>query len=554
MSIEGSRYRTILKLASGGMATVWIGSVRGAFGFRQLVAIKKPHPHILEQPGLRAELMAEARLASLIQHANVVDVRDVCLEDDGSVSLVMDYIEGASLMDLIVAASRKNTRLPPRVVVRVVLDACAGLHAAHELVDERGRGVELVHRDVSPQNILVGTDGIARVADFGVAKFRRHLDSTDRDMVKGKLAYMAPEYLRGETIDRRLDVFAMGVVIWEALCGDRCFRGSNDGETLARIVSHTPSPVSATSPELRVLDDVVAQALAKSPSDRFSSALAFAKAIESSAAAANLVGTSSEVTRSLEDLVGSDFKHRREIVRANLASEPSLPSLLVPTIQKPEVETGPNRNAPVRAAVPLPFAQLSTEAMPTLHNGALSPGVGSSPVLPPRAPSSPNLSADFVAEREAHRRNAATRRTSVRPGFSRAQVVALASFTIAAMLGAVLALLAVTTRGHDAAATIPTRTPSAKSSTRPESSENAQSPSPPSPDPTESPPTVAQPETSAPAYHAPPTPAVAQKGRAGTDTPRQRATPTAAPTPTAGPTTVNPPKSKKSLPPNPYGN
>ena len=332
-----SRYETILKLASGGMATVFIGNVRGALGFRQLVAIKKPHRHLLDDPSFKSELIAEARLASMISHANVVDVRDVEIED-GEISLVMDYIEGASLGDLIVAASRREARLSPRAVVRIVLDACAGLHAAHELVDERGRPVGLVHRDISPQNILVGSDGIARVADFGVAKFaRKNMQSTSEGSLKGKLGYMAPEYVRGENIDRRCDVFAMGVVLWESLLSKRLFRGQNEAETLQRLLEHSPDPPSKTVPELAPLDDVVACALSKNREDRFQNAAAMAAALEASASSAKLVGGHAEVASALKEWVGAAIEERRSLVRAKLANEPSVASLMgVPPIVGPE--------------------------------------------------------------------------------------------------------------------------------------------------------------------------------------------------------------------------
>jgi eukaryotic-like serine/threonine-protein kinase len=268
------------------MATVWIGTVRGALGFRQLVAIKKPHPHLLHDEGFRTELVAEARLASLIHHANVVDVRD-CEIDGESISLVMDYIEGASLGELIVAASKRDELMPVRAAVRIVRDAAAGLHAAHELVDERNRPVGLVHRDISPQNILVGTDGIGRVTDFGVAKFaRKYGESTSEGSLKGKLAYMAPEYVRGEPIDRRFDVFALGVVLWESLTGKRLFRAASEAETLKRLLDHVPPRVSELRPELQPLDDVVACALAKSRDERFQNAAAMGAALETAASAA----------------------------------------------------------------------------------------------------------------------------------------------------------------------------------------------------------------------------------------------------------------------------
>lgn len=338
------RYEALVKLASGGMATVWIGTARGALGFRQLVAIKKPHPHLLEQEGFREELIAEARLASMIRHANVVDVRDV--EEDGtSISLVMDYIEGASLGDLLVAASRREARVPARVAVRIVRDACAGMHAAHELLDEKNRPVGLVHRDISPQNILVGEDGIARVTDFGVAKFaRKNMQSTSAGSLKGKLAYMAPEYLRSEPIDRRFDVFAAGIVLWESLSGQRCFRGDSEAETFRRILEVTPPRLSSIVPALAPLDDVVATALEKSASARFQNAAAMGAALETAATEAGLLASHTEVAATLKELVGPLLADRRERVRAKLAHEPSLASLsgdMVSPLADPAPDTVP---------------------------------------------------------------------------------------------------------------------------------------------------------------------------------------------------------------------
>ena len=251
------------------MATVFLGSLEGALGFRQLVAIKRLHPHLVEDPGFREALLAEARLAAGIHHANVVDVRDVEAVGD-AVQLVMDYIEGASLGELVRACASEGRHLPAGVAVRVVLDACAGLHAAHELTGDTGRALGLVHRDVSPQNVLVGIDGVARVTDFGIAKCIETSDpGTSRESLKGKVGYMAPEYVRGETVDRRVDVFALGVVLWEALCGRRLFRGQSDAETLERVLSATVPPVSEVSPELAPLDAVVARALHRDPALRF---------------------------------------------------------------------------------------------------------------------------------------------------------------------------------------------------------------------------------------------------------------------------------------------
>ena len=315
------RYEALVKLASGGMATVFVGAARGALGFRQLVAIKRPHPHLVEDPGFRDALLAEARVASRIRHANVVDVRDVEVAGD-AIQLVMDYVEGASLGQLILHGARTGARIPPGVAVRVVLDACAGLAAAHDLTDESGAPLGLVHRDVSPQNILVGLDGIARVADFGVAKEARAVRATTTEgALKGKIGYIAPEYIRGLPIDRRADVFAMGVVLWEALAHKRLFRGSNEAEALDLALRGDAPPVSRYAEGAgEALDAVIARAVAKEPDDRFASARDLAEALESAARPAGLVASYDEVARVVRAAVGDELEERRAIVRERLAA------------------------------------------------------------------------------------------------------------------------------------------------------------------------------------------------------------------------------------------
>jgi len=321
---KDARYEILFKLAAGGMATVYVGTARGSMGFRQLVAIKEPHAHLLADPAYRKELVAEARLASLIHHVNVVDVRDVFVAADKKLQLVMDYIEGASLGELLVFANKANERLPARVVLRIVLDACAGLHAAHELVDEKGRAVGLVHRDVSPQNLLIGVDGTTRVSDFGVAKATA-MAATHSGALKGKLAYMSPEYMQGQPIDRRVDVFAIGVVAWEALCGKRLFRGANEVDTAQRILSRDAPRVSSEVANLAPLDDAIATALAKAPEHRFATAQAFASALESCAIP---IASHGEVAEIVKRLAAAHLEERRAYVRDKLASEPGFLSLM----------------------------------------------------------------------------------------------------------------------------------------------------------------------------------------------------------------------------------
>lgn len=395
------RYQPIVKLAAGGMATVFLGTARGALGFRQLVALKRPHPHLLEDPTYRRELVAEARLASLIHHANVVDVRDVEIEGD-EITLVMDYVEGVSLADLLGVAARGGAKVPAPVAVRIVIDACAGLHAAHELVDEKGRAVGLVHRDVSPQNLLVGVDGTTRVADFGVAKATAGRGSTN-EALKGKLAYMAPEYVRNEPIDRRVDVFGLGVVLWEALTYERLFRGEHDADTLRRVLEREAPRISERAPTLGTsLDAVVSMALAKDPSARFQTALAFGNALERAAAAAMRIATSNEVADLVRQLAGHELDARREIVRKKLADEPSLLSFMNGEAPS-EVAALPTRQLAVTVAPPTkPMAN----TLPIDPVAPAAPAHGSTLPLPPR-PSTPSAMPVAPQEPPPARRSAA---------------------------------------------------------------------------------------------------------------------------------------------------
>ena len=198
------------------MATVFLGRILGVGGFQRFVAIKRLHPHLASEQEFVEMFLDEARLAASIHHPNVVPILEVGTSDRGYY-LVMEYIEGDTLARLLARAATSRERIPVPIVIRIVLDTLAGLHAAHELKDDNGQLLELVHRDVSPQNILVGVDGIARITDFGVARAATRLSSTRAGQLKGKLAYMAPEQARGG--DRSID--APTSSRW-ASCSGRC--------------------------------------------------------------------------------------------------------------------------------------------------------------------------------------------------------------------------------------------------------------------------------------------------------------------------------------------
>jgi eukaryotic-like serine/threonine-protein kinase len=317
--LGSSRYELLVKLASGGMATVYVGRIRGAVGFTRLVAIKRAHTHLLEKPAFKQMLVDEARLASHIHHPNVVAVQDV--EEFGNkLHLVMDYVEGASLAELIALGG--GAAIPPRVAVRIALDAAAGLQAAHELTDEDGELLRIVHRDVSPHNILLGVDGMARIADFGIAKFSRSRVKTTTGSLKGKVGYMAPEYIDTGTLDARGDVFSLGVVVWEMFANRRLFRGATEVESLKKILAgDVPALTSVVAWMDPDLDDVLMTALDRSPAQRFATAGAFGKALEAAARGDDLIGSHGEVGAFVKRLVSDQLAARRarinEVVRTN---------------------------------------------------------------------------------------------------------------------------------------------------------------------------------------------------------------------------------------------
>ncbi len=276
-----AHYEVYALLGRGGMASVFMGRLVSTRGFARVVALKQLHQGAADNARLFSLLLDEARLTSRVRHPAIVNVTDVA-ESEGLLYLVMDYVLGETLSDLLQTSTQMKRLLTPSVVVAVVGNVLRGLHAAHEAVDTRGNNLDLVHRDVTPQNIIVGVDGHSRLLDFGIARARGRTNQTQGGVVKGKLAYMAPEYVAGLQVDRRGDIFSAGVVVWEALCGRRLY-GSIQNDKLFREVVQAkfdaPSQVVATLPP--ALDAVLAKALAREPSQRYRSALEFAQALES---------------------------------------------------------------------------------------------------------------------------------------------------------------------------------------------------------------------------------------------------------------------------------
>ena len=274
------RYCLYDEIAAGGMATVHFGRLLGPAGFSRTVAIKQLHPQYARDPEFVAMFLDEARLAARIRHPNVVSTIDVVARD-GELFLVMEYIQGEAFARLLRTTTLEGDKVPPNVASSIVTQALLGLHAAHEALDEKGASLNIVHRDVSPQNILVGVDGVARVLDFGVAKATSRLQITHDGRLKGKLAYMAPEQLLKRPVDRRADVFAAATVLWESLCGERLFAGDDAAAAVAHILEGKVKPPSQVVSGLNsAVDAVVLKGLAKDPEQRYQTAKEMAQALE----------------------------------------------------------------------------------------------------------------------------------------------------------------------------------------------------------------------------------------------------------------------------------
>ncbi len=316
-------------IAVGGMATVYYGRLLGPVGFSRTVAIKRLHPQFASDTEFVAMFLDEARLAARIRHPNVVATLDV-VATGGEVLLVMDYVPGESLARLIRAVKAEGRLVPPGVAVAILSGALRGLSAAHDATSELGEPLGIVHRDVSPQNILVGTDGQGHVLDFGVAKAVGRSQTTRDGKLKGKLPYMAPEQLRGDVVDRRTDVFAAAAVLWEVLTARRLFGGDNEGAVVTQILGGVVPPPSTAIPAeevdavaaARLLDPVVQRGLSVDPDRRFASCHEMAAALEAAVAPASLTDVAAWVTRVAKDVLSSRARHIAEI-ESSSASPPA---------------------------------------------------------------------------------------------------------------------------------------------------------------------------------------------------------------------------------------
>jgi eukaryotic-like serine/threonine-protein kinase len=270
----------LLDLAKGGMGTVELG-LRREGGFRRLYAVKRLHPHLLDDEDLRAMFVDEARIAGLLRHANVVSVLDVG-EDEQGPFLVMDYVDGITLSAIILRHASQEQLLPVQLCARIGAEIARGLAVAHELVGHDGQLLNIVHRDVSPQNVLVGFDGSVRLADFGIARaLGRSSKLTESGVIKGKIGYQAPEQLRFEEASARSDLFALGVVLHELLSGKRLYKSTPDQSAPLRILQEPPPDIGDERSDVPpALTELLFELLAKRREDRPESAAVVAARLD----------------------------------------------------------------------------------------------------------------------------------------------------------------------------------------------------------------------------------------------------------------------------------
>ncbi len=388
------------------MATVHIGRLLGQVGFSRTVAIKRMHEHCARDPEFVSMFIDEARLAARIRHPNVVPTLDV-VALDGELFLVMEFVQGETLARLIRRSTKANMRIAPRVASSVITGLLEGLHAAHEAVGEHGEPLAIVHRDVSPQNVMVGTDGVSRVLDFGVAKAANRLQTTRDGQIKGKIEYMAPEQIRGGAVDRRTDVYAAACCLWEMLTGRRLYIADNPVTLWGMVLegkAERPSKLNpGVSPEL---DAITMRGLDPDPTRRYGTAEQMAIELEQSVG----IATPREVGRWVQTLVSKKLRELDGVIAEldSVASEIHVPAEddlgsgvssvgpAVPVPSDPPMPSGVlNVPAPAQPS-PKPFPKPQTAERPR-------PPAASSPKIEiPRPPmrsspgvpvSSPNLRA-----------------------------------------------------------------------------------------------------------------------------------------------------------------
>jgi len=324
-------YELFDEIGTGGLATVHFGRFHSSAGFVRTVAIKRLHPQFAKDPYFVTMFVDEARLVTRISHPNVVPVLDIVV-GDGEVFLVMEYVRGEPLSRLLRAQNQpKHTPTPVSIASAVMCNVLLGLQAAHQATTEQGEPLQLVHRDVTPQNIMVGDDGHARVFDFGVAIAAARAQVTHSGEIKGKLSYLAPEQIQQKPLDHRVDIYAASVVLWETLAGRRLFKGDNMLAVCQQVLEQKLPPLNEVAPGVPgSLEQLVRKGMSLEPNNRFSSAQAMAEALRQTAPPASALEVSTWMKRLGATSIGLRDATVKEIESLTTGSKVNIAELTDP--------------------------------------------------------------------------------------------------------------------------------------------------------------------------------------------------------------------------------
>jgi serine/threonine-protein kinase len=308
------KYRLLARLGTGGMAEVLLARLDGPAGFSKHFAIKRMRPELTTHREFVDLFLEEARTASLLAHANICQVNELCVEG-GDYFMVLEYLDGVAVSSVLIKAMSDPRALPIPFLVGVVQQACEGLHHAHDVTDERGVRYDIIHRDISPPNLFITVGGVVKVLDFGISKSRDSVVKTLTGQIRGKFAYMSPEQLRGEKLDRRSDVFSLAIVVFEILTGRRLFRRKTRLEVFKAIVREPiPAPIEVREDLPPGLSAVVAQALSRNRDERFDSARAFGEALGEAIRDIDVPMSAQEIGDVVRASFSAELRSKRELL------------------------------------------------------------------------------------------------------------------------------------------------------------------------------------------------------------------------------------------------
>src|SRR5688572_26807687 len=272
MAQPAQRYKVLERIAAGGMAEVFRAESAGLEGFKKLVAIKRVLPHLSEKKQFIGMFLDEARVCAHLSHSNCVQVFDIGVGDN-TYFIVMEFVDGSDLKGVIEHRKKVNQPFPVEEACLICVRICEGLAYAHELVDSKGQNLHIVHRDMSPPNVLITRFGEVKIVDFGLAKANSQLEKSEPGIIKGKFSYLSPEVAQGMQVDARTDVFAVGIIMWELLAGRRLFLGDTDLETVRMVQQARVPPIKQFNPKVDArIERVLTRALAGDPTQRYQTA------------------------------------------------------------------------------------------------------------------------------------------------------------------------------------------------------------------------------------------------------------------------------------------